>query len=99
MNVNELSSAQQERLVLLAEEAAEVIQVVGKILRHGYTSTHPNGGPNNLALLETELGHVEAAKKLLIARGDISFSRVTSESINKLATVQQYLHYNHTNNV
>ena len=52
---NDLTPAEVERLALLAEEAAEVIQVVGKIIRHGYESTHPNGGKNNRELLEHEL--------------------------------------------
>lgn len=38
---NRLTPAQAERLAMLAEECAEVIQVVGKILRHGYDSHHP----------------------------------------------------------
>ena len=39
---NRLTPAEAERLAMLAEEAAEVIQVVGKILRHGYASYHPD---------------------------------------------------------
>lgn len=39
---NQLTPAEAERLAMLAEEAAEVIQIVGKILRHGYDSYHPN---------------------------------------------------------
>lgn len=39
---NRLTPAQAERLAMLAEECAEVVQVVGKILRHGYDSYHPN---------------------------------------------------------
>ena len=39
---NGLTPAEAERLAMLAEEAAEVIQAVGKILRHGYASYHPD---------------------------------------------------------
>ncbi len=39
---NRLTPAEAERLAMLAEEAAEVIQIVGKILRHGYASYHPD---------------------------------------------------------
>ena len=35
---NKLTEAEQERLVILAEECSEVIQIVCKILRHGYDS-------------------------------------------------------------
>lgn len=38
---NNLTPEEAERLAMLAEECAEVIQVVGKILRHGYSSYHP----------------------------------------------------------
>lgn len=38
---NGLTPAQQERLVMLAEECGEVIQAVTKILRHGYDSCNP----------------------------------------------------------
>lgn len=39
---NRLTPAQAERLAMLAEECGEVIQIVGKILRHGYDSWHPD---------------------------------------------------------
>ena len=35
-NFNQLTPAETERLAILAEECGEVIQAVGKILRHGY---------------------------------------------------------------
>jgi hypothetical protein len=41
-NYNKLTPAETERLSMLAEEAAEIIQIVGKILRHGYDSYHPD---------------------------------------------------------
>lgn len=41
---------------MLAEEAAEVIQVVGKILRHGYDNHHPDSPDvTNRELLRKEL--------------------------------------------
>lgn len=39
---NGLSPAEAERLAMLAEECGEVIQAVGKVLRHGYESFHPD---------------------------------------------------------
>lgn len=38
---NGLTPAEQERLVMLAEECGEVIQAVTKVLRHGYESCNP----------------------------------------------------------
>jgi hypothetical protein len=46
-----LNPAQAERLAILAEECGEIVQVIGKILRHGFESTHPEGGPTNRQLL------------------------------------------------
>lgn len=38
---NNLTPAEAERLAYLSEECAEVIQIIGKILRHGYESRDP----------------------------------------------------------
>lgn len=57
---NQLTPAQAERLAILAEECAEVTQMVGKILRHGYDSYNPTVDEMkqkpNRALLQKELG-------------------------------------------
>jgi hypothetical protein len=50
-----MTEAEKERLTMLAEEAAEIIQMVTKILRHGYDSYHPNDPlrtTNNILLQE-----------------------------------------------
>ena len=53
---NGLTPAQAERLAMLAEECGEVIQIIGKILRHGYESYHPNNpSVTNRTLLGREL--------------------------------------------
>lgn len=64
---NKLTPAEAERLAMLAEECGEVIQVVGKILRHGYDSYHPvNPRVSNRDLLAKELRDVNA---ILMAMG------------------------------
>lgn len=58
---NKLTPAEAERLAMLAEECGEVIQIVGKILRHGYDSYHPvNPRLTNRDLLANELRDVNA---------------------------------------
>jgi len=58
---NKLAPAEAERLAMLAEECGEVIQVIGKILRHGYDSYHPvNPRVTNRGLLVKELRDVNA---------------------------------------
>ena len=90
---NELTPAQDERLALLMEECAEVIQVVGKIQRHGYESRHPNGGPTNRELLEKELGHVSAALSLMVGAQDVRVSAISCSNYAKRENVKQYLHH------
>jgi len=86
--MSDLRPEQVERLALLVEELGEAAQAVGKVLRHGYASFHPNRRVDNRESLERELGDV-----LLAAAGDISpddvlaAARVTAESVG------QYLHH------
>lgn len=58
---NQLTPAQAERLAILAEECAEVVQIIGKILRHGLYSAHPVTGEVNIDALLREIIDVKAA--------------------------------------
>lgn len=51
---NRLTPAEAERLALLAEECGEAIQAIGKILRHGYESNHPEFTETNRTQLPDE---------------------------------------------
>lgn len=66
---NCLTPAEAERLAMLAEEAGEVIQVIGKVLRHGYESWHPDSPEvSNRDLLAKEVADFETiAMKMKIA--------------------------------
>ena len=69
---NGLTPAEAERLAMLAEECGEVIQMVGKILRHGYESHHPDRPEvTNRALLEIEVTDVLGVHLAMIRDGDI----------------------------
>lgn len=50
---NGLTPAEAERLAMLSEECGEVIQIIGKILRHGYDSYHPDDQPGHFAEIST----------------------------------------------
>jgi hypothetical protein len=93
---NQLSPAEAERLAILAEECAEVIQVVGKILRHGYDSFHPGdaGRTTNRALLENEIGHVRAITQMMVKGEDVCDLEIQKGSLVKLERVDRYLHHN-----
>ena len=63
---NKLSPAEAERLAMLAEECGEIIQVVGKILRHGYESYHPqNPHETNRDLLANEVCDLLAVVQMM----------------------------------
>lgn len=92
---NGLTPAQAELLALLSEELSEAGQVIGKILRHGYESHHPdNPGVSNRDLLTRELGDVNAAVNLLCKAQELDAGRILNCTTNKLARVGQYLHHN-----
>lgn len=90
---NQLTPAEHERLALLMEECAEVVQVIGKILRHGYGSCHPDGGPTNRELLAQELGDVWVARDYLLAAQDVREDHVRQFATAKAQRVSRYLHH------
>jgi NTP pyrophosphatase (non-canonical NTP hydrolase) len=92
---NKLTDAQGERLALLLEELGESQQAIGKILRHGYDSRHPDGGPTNREQLARELGHVLTAVDILVSNDDLSDDLVLEERHEKHESVRPYLHHTH----
>ena len=70
--IKDLTDAESERLAMLAEECGEVIQIIGKILRHGYTSYHPDDldMKTNWTLLNKELNDIGAVVHGMIKAGD-----------------------------
>lgn len=94
-NAQGLTAAEEERLILLAEEAGEVVQAVAKVLRHGYSSTHPTyrTGTANRALLAEEVGHVAAVVRKMEELGDIAPILVSAARRKKNESVVKYLHH------
>lgn len=91
---NGLSPAEAERLAILAEECAEVIQVVGKILRHGYASFHPaNPDMTNRDLLTQEMGHVFAAQDMMVLAGDVEETDIDHSLHEKQRKIKPFLHH------
>ena len=92
---NGLSEAQLERLVLLSEELGEVIQAIGKIIRHGYASVNPTqpNSPTNRKMLERELGDVAHAVELMVDADDVSALAIECHRNAKAARVETYLHH------
>lgn len=81
---NQLSPSEAERLAILAEEAGEVVQIVGKILRHGLDSHHPDDpSRTNRMMLENEICDFYAAVSLMCEQGDIPYCAALDDHINK----------------
>jgi len=91
--IPDLSPAELERLALLMEEMGEAAQAIGKIIRHGYESRHPDGGPTNRETLEKELGDVSASLSMMIEAGDLRVAAIARHNDRKRENVQQYLHH------
>jgi len=93
---NNLTPEQLERLALVMEECAEVQQVIGKILRHGYESHNPGHivGRSNKQLLEMEIGDLSSVVRIMMLAGDISEEEVTKAQLYKDLRIKKYLHYN-----
>ena len=88
---NKLTPAEAERLFYLLEELGETQQAIGKILRHGYDSCHPERDQRtNREDLEKELHDVYTAIQMLTTQGDLK-----EESIFKLPVRPpwRYLHH------
>ena len=97
-NFNILSPAETERLAILAEEMGEALQVIGKILRHGYESVNPtlpeNEQTTNREDLTYELGHVEYAISLMVAGKDIQREFIDTSRSEKVFTILEWIHHN-----
>jgi hypothetical protein len=93
---SELTPAQLERLAILAEECAEVIQIIMKIQRHGYASHHPNDAElewSNRDLLAKEIGHVRTAINMLADARDISDDMILKCTNEKEKNIKPYLYH------
>jgi len=91
-----LTEAELERLAILAEECAEVQQIIGKIIRHGYESYHPDDLDKtpNRKHLERELGDLAFIINFCHENEDVNLLNLTAHIERKSQTIQQYLHHN-----
>ena len=94
-NHNKLTDAETERLAILAEEMSEAIQIIGKVLRHGYDSANPliDQSPTNRQELEKELGDVELIIYLMAEAKDIDRNVIDKRRIAKGKAIKQWLHH------
>lgn len=96
---SKLTPAEIERLAMLAEEAGEITQIVGKVLRHGYESFHPdNPSITNRGLLENEIADLHAVQLMMEGKGDIEdLSPKASDAVgHALDKKMKYTHHQKT---
>ena len=93
--VPNLSEAERERLALLVEENGEVLQAIGKVLRHGFESRNPldRSSETNRLQLAREVGHLEHAVNRLTGAGDLERDTIDDARERKERTVGRWLHH------
>lgn len=97
---NGLIDSEAERLAILAEECGEVIQAVGKVLRHGYASHNPlaGNGISNRGMLAKEIGDLRWIISLMIKEGDVAEGAVIQREHLKGESARPYLHHQEVSN-
>lgn len=97
---NELTLGQAERLAMLSEEAGEIVQIIGKILRHGYDSQHPdelNTQIDNRHNLCKEIGDFTGVMRAMVRSGDISAPKIERFAEQKWQNALQFTHHQKVN--
>lgn len=94
-NFNGLTPAESERLAMLAEEAGEIVQIVGKILRHGYESYHPDdpSKKQNRWILQDEINDLVGVVYGMQASADLSV--MTMQEHHRITAWERKLKYSH----
>lgn len=92
---NQLTPKQVELLGGTSEECGEVVQVIGKILRHGLDSRKPTdiNSETNRKNLTAELADIAAMTDLLIENGVIDATDWQALKDKKRARFEQYAHH------
>lgn len=91
---NRLSPAEAERLAMLAEEAAEVVHAVGKVLRHGYEGFHPKYSEiDNRTSLSAEIGDFLAIVQQMKREGDLNTLAINESLNSKTLRSAKFTHH------
>lgn len=92
---NKLTPAEAELLAILAEECGEVVQRIGKILRHGYDDWSPydTTATRNRTYLANEIGDVRATVARMVDAGDIDPRIIEIAASTKHAKLKRWTHH------
>lgn len=90
-----LTPAEDERLTMLAEEAAEVIQAVCKIKRHGFESINPDAPEkgSNRKQLGVEIGNLGKMINFCGLNEDFEGLHYDEGYISKRDNLKKYTHH------
>lgn len=80
-------------MVMLIEEAAEVVQAATKTLRHGWESTHPEGTETNREYLTREIKELVVVMGILDASHDLDLDYSEDETDSLLDKKLRYTHH------
>lgn len=86
-----IKEAYDERICLLAEESAEVVQECMKIMRFGKDDYHPVTKKSNIELLHKEVADVLFAVALMVHEGDLDF-----DLLNQYVNEKKHKFFNFT---
>lgn len=80
-------------IAFLIKLCGQTSQDIGKILRHGYASRHPGGGPDNRESLGDSLKKLFTVIDHLCGVGDLSAPSIRKRVEEKTGKIVQYLHH------
>lgn len=84
LQFNGLTPEEHEALAILMEECGEVVQIVGKIFRHGLDRYHPDSLKVNRDELTKECGDVQCSIRILLRDGIITQRRLNTAKRAKI---------------
>ncbi len=95
-----MQDSTQETMIILAEECAEVIQAVSKIIRFGL-DVHRLNAPlqSNRAHLEEEVGDMLAMIELLVNSGIITKAGIDSAKDAKIVKLKKWSTISNLDNI
>lgn len=89
-----LTPVEHEMLACAFEESGEIVQIIGKAMRHGIDSHHPSPGsePNRIEIAR-EIGQLIAVMQMMCDVGVIRMKDVEAGRLEKFAKIGKYLHH------
>lgn len=88
-----LAPAEIERLAILAGDCGHVAESIEMVLRFGWESCSPYGGPLNRDALERRIGNLRASVNRMMDEGDIRLDQVQAWQRSKRVSQKKWTLY------